>query len=678
MAVSTNKGRLWPCPPHRTGFHSIKSVTKRKQSIAKDLTELMELFSEINKLDRKQIIELMGKMRKLLDTHKASLSVEELARLYLGLGEAGLRTGAFTEAESDYLQGQKLCAELPDPAFKVRAVNGLCTLKAIQSDYFSAIEGWEELLLEVRDLKTRADINNNLGIAFSMTDRHQQALNCQYQCLKIDEELQQEAAMAVDYFNLASSYMKMKQFDKSLELYNKAIASFEADKNFRYLSFAYSNLSMLFTDARQLDKALDYAQRSLTLKEQFANDLEIGNTYANIGNILKHQQQYNTALQYFSTAQLRFEEGKDRIALAGILVKFAWLYYEMDNLTLAEEYGQKAYTVATEVKSLHSVLESSKMLSLLYAKQKKYKQAHHFQGIHLESHIAIFEDNPKITIARSEADYYRRKAEEQAEEYLLRNIELTQLNKLISEQSELLHAVNNDLECNNKLMRKIYSVIGHDVRGPLLTAAQVLSLMKQGVFPIEEIDALYTDLGMSLTKTANLLSDLLSWSRDEKPLAEKGLEPINVVGVIQDCLNLNQSSSTLKNLKLEYVGKPLILAMAHKNYLHTIIRNLLYNAIKFTPKGGKVQIKASSTKNSVLISISDSGTGLSESEVKRLLSGNYDSKPGTSFEFGTGFGIGLCLDCAMHMQAELRVASQPGKGSKFTVVLQKPSPPVND
>ncbi|MDZ4182706.1 MAG: tetratricopeptide repeat protein [Candidatus Cloacimonadaceae bacterium] len=652
---------------------SVKPVSKKRDiGINKKLKELLGSFAIIDKLDRRQIMDLMADMRAVLHQHEDVLDTEERARLYLALGEAGLRTGGFVDAETDYQKGQKLCSELADPAYKVRAVNGICTLRAIQSDYLSAIEGWQNLLSEVTDLKTRADINNNLGIAFSMTDRHQQALNCQYQCLNIDEEMGREAEMAIDHFNLASSYMKLRQWDKSLELYAKAVASFEKDKNYRYLSFAFSNLSMLHTDMRELDTALDYALRSLKLKEQFANDLDLGNTIANIGNILQHQKQYDEALKHYQTARERFEQGKDRIALAGILVKFAWLYYEMKDHAHAEEYALKAHVTAQEASSLHSILESGKLLAIIYAEQGIYQLAHQYLSIQLDTQLAIFEDNPKITIARSEAEYYRRKAEEQAEIYLQRNIELTKLNQLISAQAELLNSTNDELEHSNNLTRRIYSVIGHDVRSPILTSMQVLSMIKQGIFPPEEVDPLLTDLGLSLGKAANLLSDLLSWSRDDDRRQEIVLVLIDVVSVIEDCINLNQSSSSIKNINIEYVGEPNLNAMAHRNYLHTIVRNLLYNAIKFSPEGGSIRIETRLSSNRVFIDVSDSGMGMKAAEITKLLSGKIEPGRGTSAESGTGFGISLCMECAALMGAVIMVSSKPGVGSKFSVALQMP------
>jgi two-component system, sensor histidine kinase and response regulator len=311
------------------------------------------------------------------------------------------------------------------------------------------------------------------------------------------------------------------------------------------------------------------------------------------------------------------------------------------------------------------------LLAIIYAEQEKFQLAHQYLSIQLETHTAIFEDNPKITIARSEAEYYRRKAEEQAETYLQKNIELTKLNQLISAQSELLNSTNDELEHSNNLTRRIYSGIGHDVRGPILTAMQVLSMIKQGIFPPEEVDPLLTDLGLSLGKAANLLSDLLSWSRDDDRRQEIELVPINVVSVIEDCINLNQSSSSIKNITIDYAGKPSLNAIAHRNYLHTIVRNLLYNAIKFSPEGGSIRIETRITSNRVIIDVIDSGMGMMAAEITKLLSGKIEPGRGTSAESGTGFGISLCMECAALMEAKLMISSKPGKGSRFSIALQK-------
>ncbi len=637
----------------------------------------LDSCTSINKLDKKQISSLITDISDLLAGDVSNMELETCLKLHLGLGDACAKIGDFERSKKAYEASLQMCKNVDDKSFKVKAVNGICILSAIRSDYLKAIEGWINLLTEITDTKTQADIYNNLGISYSMTDRHREALECQYQCLKIDEELGRETETATDFFNLASSYMKLKQFDKSLELYNKAALSFENTKNYRYLSFAYSNLSMVYDDLSKFDLALDYANKSLELKKSFANDLEIGNTYANMGNILYRQKKFSPALEYFHKARILFEEGDDKIALSGMLVKLAWLSYDTNETAIAEEYGLKAYELATEINSLHVIQGSSKFLSKLYAKQNKFELAYQYLHKSTKMYSLILEDNPKILIAKSEADYYRKKIEEQSEIYRQRNIELTNLNTLISEQSTLLNMVNADLENSNALMHKLFSVISHDVRGPVLASVQFLNMIQMKDFPEEETDDLLKELTLSLSNTGNLLSDMLSWSNKQQHYLNQ-IEKLNIVPIVNDCINMYKSSALLKSMNLKYEGEPEVLAMAEKNCLHTIVRNLIHNAIKFTPEKGSVTVRIRQEHDKVRIEIIDTGIGISARGMENLLLGTPELKQGTNAESGTGFGIGLCNTYVKQLQGKIMVTSKLGEGSTFTVILNAEEQPTTE
>ncbi|PKN74053.1 MAG: hypothetical protein CVU50_00315 [Candidatus Cloacimonetes bacterium HGW-Cloacimonetes-3] len=643
----------------------------KKKLIISRVTKTLEVCEKLNELDRTQIAGLVKDITDILDCDASDMEREERIKLHLGLADANAKIGEYEKAESEYQKVYEISSKLEDQPYKIKSVNGKCVIRAIHSDFISAIEGWKALLNEVTDIKVQADIYNNLGISYSMTDSYQEALKCQYQCLKIDEESGNELQIATGYFNLASTYMKLKQMDKSLELYNKAVQIFEQENQQRYLSFAFSNLSMVFTELQDFDQAISYANRSLELKQYFANDLEIGNTYANIGSILISQKNYAQALEYYNKAQAIFENGEDKIAFAELWVKFANLYFETEDWALAEEYALRGFELATGIDSPHIILEVSLFLGKLYAQQMKFELAFKYLQIHLETHAKIFEDNPKIMIAQSEADYYRKKTEEQAEIYYQKNIELTEMNRIISKQTKLLQIANNEMEESNILMRKLFSVIGHDIRGPVQTAVSVLNLLMTNELPKEDYDSLLFEVTVSLKKTGNLLNDLLASSRDNQQTSEAKNSLVNIVPVITDCLNMYRSSASLKSLKLSYQGKDEVIAMTNANYLHTVIRNLVHNAVKFTPERGSVTVRTRTTKSKILIDVIDTGIGISKSEIKNLVSGNAAAVSSVNSMAGRGFGLGLCISYLKQLHGDLKIVSQPNQGSRFTIALER-------
>lgn len=644
----------------------------KKKPDFKQLNNLLDSCAFINKLDSKQINELIQNLENYLEIEKLIIDKEKVITIKLGLGDAYTRIGKFKQAEEFYTQALTASKQMNNINIKIHATNGICIINAIHNNYMKAIEGWRALLEEVEDSNHRADFYNNLGISYSMSDSHREALECQYNCLKIDEDLKREAQIAIDYFNLASTYMKLKQFDKSLELYNKSIYVFESKGELRYLAFAYSNISMVYSDLGKFDKALEYANRSLEIKHKYANELEIANTYAVIGGLYKNQNDYTKALGFYDKAKEIFEKGDDPQSLAGIFVKYGRLYFDNNNMIKAEEYCVKGFDIAAKNSFLQVISEAGKLLSIIYSNKKEYSSAHKYQSQYIDAYIKIFEDNPKILIARSESEYYRIKTEEQAEFYRLSNIELTEKNKIISEQSEMLNYANNNLLKSNSMLKKLLSVIAHDIRGPVSTTAQALSMIKDNEFTKEEADIIIQESAVSLQNTYHLLNDLLTWSSSSQQSTAMKMVPIDINKNIMEDIKIYHSMAKLKSIDLSFVPKRECIVLADKNYLHSIIRNLIHNAIKYTAINGHVSISIRYTKSKAYISITDDGIGLTNAEIRRLMEGKAKVKQGTHFEMGSGFGIGLCLDYLAQMQSNLIVKSTPNHGSQFTIVLKRP------
>jgi signal transduction histidine kinase len=626
----------------------------------------------INKLQSQQIIDLIGNLNDIFVSDTIKLSPDKVTLVRLGLGDAYTRIGKYDLAEENYSSAYTIAGEHNIIADKIRATNGLCVIKAIHSDYLKAIEGWQAIIPEVDDIKQKSDIYNNMGICYSMSDRNREALDCQYNCLKIDEELKRETQIAIDYFNLGSTYMRLKQFDKSLELYQTAIKTFEKDNELRYLAFAYSNISMVFTDIKKYDKALDYADRALEIKHKYANELEIAKTHANMGSLYQFKKDKAQALKYFDQSLKVFIKGDDPQSLAGLYIKYAHLYFDNKDYQQALDYSLKGFKIAKKNNSLQVIIEAGKMLSSIYTKKQDYKSAYQYQTLYIDAFNKIFEDNPKIMIAKAESEYYRVKTEEQAEFYRLSNIELTEKNRIISEQAELLNLANTKMQKTNTTLKKLLSVIAHDIRGPVSTSAQALSMITSKEFTPEEADEVISETAVSLQNTFHLLNELLTWTNNSQQETSVIMEPVDISKSILDDICLYQSMANLKSINISYVPKGECIVLVEKNFLHSILRNLIHNAIKFTPNKGHVSISIRTTKSKAYISIIDDGIGMTNFEIRRLVTGKAKVKQGTHFEMGSGFGIGLCLDYLAQMNSTLIVKSAPHQGSKFTVVLNRP------
>jgi len=250
----------------------------------------------------------------------------------------------------------------------------------------------------------------------------------------------------------------------------------------------------------------------------------------------------------------------------------------------------------------------------------------------------------------------------------------------LKKNDELLQERALELKALNDTKDKFFRIIAHDLRNPFgsLVGASEYLYKGAGRFDRERIRELSRILMDTSKSGYEILSNLLDWSRSQTGNLLFNPAFYNLSDLIGVNLNILSAAVFSKELVLENQVTSDISVFADKEMLNTILRNLLTNAIKFTPKGGAIWIGAEQRSETVLIKIKDSGVGISSSEMEKLfrLDAHY-VKRGTDNEKGTGLGLILCKEFAERHGGSIQVGSAEGKGSEFIVVLpypdQKPS-----
>jgi signal transduction histidine kinase len=242
------------------------------------------------------------------------------------------------------------------------------------------------------------------------------------------------------------------------------------------------------------------------------------------------------------------------------------------------------------------------------------------------------------------------------------------LERRISEKIQELNNKNMTLEKINEQQNNILSIIGHDLKGPIASLGQALNLMRndKNLITTEFLDMLQS----STINTFSLLENLLSWSQSKDSSYKPDLRKIDIKGLCQNIIALNQPTLFQKRIKLEFNFEGLCFALADERMILTVLRNLLNNAIKFSPKGSTITIQIIKEIDSVEIEICDQGQGINPTLINKILSGNsLQSQQGTSGELGSGFGLRISLDFLSKMSSRMEISSEINGGSCFKVVL---------
>lgn len=220
---------------------------------------------------------------------------------------------------------------------------------------------------------------------------------------------------------------------------------------------------------------------------------------------------------------------------------------------------------------------------------------------------------------------------------------------------------------------KFFSILAHDLRSPfngLLGLTQYLE-EHQAKLSADEIGSTVTLLRKSTFKLYQLLENLLEWSRIQRGNLSFNPEPCHLESLINQALDIVRESAANKKLTLTSIIPSDIYIMADPQMINTIVRNLAFNAVKFTPEGGRINIKAVTNSDETIdVAVSDTGIGMSEVIISNFFKVNgYSNRLGTCGEPSSGLGLIICKEFIEKHGGHLRVESAEGKGSTFTFTL---------
>lgn len=238
----------------------------------------------------------------------------------------------------------------------------------------------------------------------------------------------------------------------------------------------------------------------------------------------------------------------------------------------------------------------------------------------------------------------------------------------------IIQWVNNynkrlQLEASLRFKNKVLSVIAHDLKNPIASVAQFSDLLvtKPDLASKKHI---VISLQESSHAAVTLLDNLLYWGRSQADELIVTPNNFDIEKLVLKVVSLFTHSAIQKELKLKAEVSPEIIAFADQNLANIVVRNLVSNAIKFTPREGSVFIKATAEKDHVVISVIDTGIGIKPEILEQFeKSGHLYSSSGTEREQGTGLGLQLVRDLVTKNGGTLKIRSKPDEGSTFTFTL---------
>ena len=565
---------------------------------------------------------------KALEIDKKHSFHEELARVQMGIAGIYQAAGSFVNAQKYLLEAGEVADSIRNDSLSVLVHLQQADIYLRQGDPAQALSRLKTANQKAKFLNNpvlSALVYRGFGRYYFHHGNFDMALENFKKAGDFLKGYDDPLLRSQNIFDIAECYHQMENYEKAYTLHQKALKIRKAENDITGMAESYIKLGKLMLDQKDYDRAEQFEMKGLTYAMQLNSNYLMRECYDNLYYIYAGTGNMKGA-RYF----------KDLFAYISEMI-----YTEADKHKVGE------------LQSLLDISEKNRELKTLDAKIQQQHSMITF-GIALILVMGI----------ASVSIYFFYKEKKQ----LVRQLQET--NEKVNRQVEELRELNSTKD-------KFFSIIGHDLKGPLnsLSAFANLILHNPSALSEDEMKKIAGDLNKSLKTLYELLENLLTWARSQTNRLTLQPEILNIGELIEENISLLYKTAINKDIRIEHIAFENITAWGDKNTVNTVIRNLLSNALKFTPRGGTVTIFANAYKDAVEIGIRDTGVGMSPEQIKKVFDiSTKHSTPGTEQEQGTGLGLILCKEFVEKNGGQLYIESKEGRGSTFRFTLPRNAP----
>jgi len=264
--------------------------------------------------------------------------------------------------------------------------------------------------------------------------------------------------------------------------------------------------------------------------------------------------------------------------------------------------------------------------------------------------------------------------------HIKKNRLLSEQNAKINEQNEELSLINQQLsESENHLMQalstknKLFAIIGHDLKSPLMDIKNLIFILKNNAGQFGE-DALKNHTGQienRLISLLELLNNLLNWGMTERDALVYAPQKVDLIQLISKTIHLFDGMTANKNISVRSNLPESISWYTDFNMMEFVLRNVLSNAIKFSEKDSQIDITATLDYDRLYITITDYGMGMTSDQLKKVFDRTSEKvRAGTQNEKGTGLGMPLTYEFVKKMNGVIDIESRPNKGTHVEITFE--------
>jgi signal transduction histidine kinase len=517
-----------------------------------------------------------------------------------------------------------------------------------------------------------AKMENNLGTVAHEMGKLDEAEKHYFKAYEIYTENGSVSDQCRSLNNIGLILYDRKVYDSALVYFNEAIDLLEpvlpeSESEQHILSGVYNNIALAYSDLGEFNMALTYLRKGLSLAFQIDDLYNIGSVYVNLGAIFGKLDYQDSALYYLHRSlRISKEMGFKHLELE--------VYDELSQLHAGIGSYASAYNWLLRYDTVYKNLfneNQSEQIARLRARYEQEIKDSEIEQLHSESQVQrtlnkvfiVFIVVIVILVIIITVNLRSKK---------ITNQMLAEQNLQISNTNSRLSESEKELQRLNKSKDRIFTVVAHDLRNPVAAVTGFSELLYENFeqFPVETQKEYLLQIVQGSQRTQNLLENLLVWARSQMKAIKFEPEELRVKNLAAECVKELKANLDYKKVRCQESIDENCKVFADKAMIHTVFRNIIMNAIKFSFPGGKIWITANANNGECIITISDEGIGIPPEIQEKLFDANEAvSTPGTTGESGSGLGLVICKEFLERNRGEIRVESDAGNGSSFIVTL---------
>lgn len=620
----------------------------------------------------------------------------------------GVSLASYSQAVYNTDSLARAIAKLPDDSEKVNQLNRLAGMLRDRDCHKSLAYAMQahNLSKTLQFDQGRLYALENMAWAYFRKGEYAQAFELSAEGLKLAETLGDQRMVIRCLNTIATINVEQRQYRQAVLNFRQAIRLSRESKDLSSEVRSVSNLAVCYLEANRLDSANYYALDAIRLSRNARTGYYRGLAHRVLGDVNEARINYERALFHYDSAMavaIRLNNSYLRVSTQ----------YRIGQIHLNLGYYREALS------DIHAILADARhygfradlerayqLLADTYEAQNDYAKAHHYQRLYIGIHDSLQEqrNNERMAImqARFESEIKESKIELLTKDTQLKqkeinsqrlwkwwsvgglalmvvlafmlwysnglkrktNIELANKNAEIAMQAQALHSLNLTKD-------KLFSIISHDLRSPLASLSGLIAVLGMGAMTHEEFSLMSHKISKNLDRVQGDLENLLMWAQSQ--LNGLNLDPtmIELRAVIDEKVQLFSEIARQKAITIENEVSESHCAVADRNHISLVMRNLLANAIKFNRIGGIIKVTADRKNEFIEVSVTDTGIGMTEEDVARLFNAQtHFTNPGTNQEKGAGIGLLLTKEFVEKNGGTIWVESKYEIGTKFTFTVR--------